>query len=144
MTLDLNAASAAANPKTFSSSGQGRSRRVAGVVLGQLPNGWRVTIGLGNLCLVSPTVCFLPIECQQSRVYTQLVLCVRMPCRGGLARLGKAGPLCKGCCCWEQAVARTGLPAACWPAYPPPVSKAPCCLQRSTTCRPWPPASRPT
>ena len=48
VTLDLNAA--AANPKTFSCSGQGRSRRVAGaVVLGQLLNGWRITIGLENL-----------------------------------------------------------------------------------------------
>ena len=51
VTLDLNAA--AANPKTFSCSGQGRSRRVAGaVVLGQLLNGWRITIGLENLLSV--------------------------------------------------------------------------------------------
>ena len=67
-------------------------------------------------------VAFLPIDCQQSGVYT-LVLCVRMPCRGGKARLALVqGLLVVGAGSKDR--------AACWLA--PTLSKAPCCLQRST------------
>ena len=72
-----------------------------------------------------PPVGFLQVDCQQSRVYT-LVLCVRMPCRGGKAR--QAGP----CARVAGAGGRRGSKdrAACWLA--PTLSKAPCCLLRST------------
>ena len=49
----------------------------------------------GKPCLrimVTP-VCFLPIDCQQSRVYT---LCVRMPCREGSARLAPCARVAGG------------------------------------------------
>ena len=67
-------------------------------------------------------VAFLPIDCQQSGVYT-LVLCVRMPCRGCKARLALVqGLLVVGAGSKDR--------AACWLA--PTLSKPPCCLQRST------------
>ena len=93
---------------------------MAAFVGGQSPNDWRVT-GLNDLlsgCSLLSPFCQLTV----SRVYT-LVLCVRMPCRGGKARLALVqGLLVVGAGSKDR--------AACWLA--PTLSKAPCCLQRST------------
>ena len=117
VTLDLNPA--AANPRLSPAPGRGGA---GGFVGGQSPDDWRVT-GLKNLLshwsLLS-AFCQLTVSKAEC---TPLVLCVRMPCRGGKARLVLVqGLLVVGAGSKDR--------AACWLA--PTLSKAPCCLQRST------------